>query len=84
MTGVTCEAGNAHSSRAPDFTLQWRVHVVPFLFTDFANVRTSVLLVNDFGCFGIWTAFNVDECIMLFVFGLVEKHPVHRISGIGG
>ena len=55
MTGVTCEAGNDHSSRAPDFTLQWRVHVVPFLFTDFADVRTGVLLVNDFGivCFGM-------------------------------
>ena len=51
MTGVACEAGNAHSSRAPDFTLQCRVHVVPSLFTDFDNV--SVLLVTDFGfdCF---------------------------------
>ena len=49
-----------------DFTLQWRVHVVPFLFTDFANVRTNVLSVNDFGfgCFDIWTASNVDECIL--------------------
>ena len=66
MTGITCEAGNAYSSGAPDFTLQWRVHVVPFLFTDFANVRTSVLSVNDFGfgCFDIWTTFNVDECIL--------------------
>ena len=66
MTCVTCEAGNAHSSEAPDFTLQWRVHVVPFLFTDFANVWTSVLSVNDFdfGCFDIWTAFDVDECIL--------------------
>ena len=37
-----------------------------FYFTDFANVRTSVLSVNDFGfgCFDIWTAFNVDECIL--------------------
>ena len=76
MTGVTCEAGNAHSSGAPDFTLRWRVHVVPFLFTDFANVRTGVLLVNDLGfvCFDIWTAFNLtnvywDEAPMLFVFG---------------
>ena len=52
MTDVTYEAGNAHSSRAPDFALQWRAHVVPF---DFANVWTSVLLVNDFGfdCLGI-------------------------------
>ena len=41
MTGVTCETGNANSSGAPDFTLQWRVHVVPFLFTDFANVRIA-------------------------------------------
>ena len=46
--GVTCEAGNAHSSGAPDFTLQWRVHVDPFLFTDFANVRTSVLFGQRF------------------------------------
>ena len=61
MTGVTCEAGNAHSSGAPDFILQWRVHVVPFLFTDFANVRTSDF---GFGCFDIWTAFNVDERIL--------------------
>ena len=31
------------------------VHVVPFLFAYFANVLTSVLLVNDFGfvCFGM-------------------------------
>ena len=36
--GVTCEAGNAHSSRAPDFTLQWTVHVLPVLFMDFVNV----------------------------------------------
>ena len=64
MTGVICEAGNAHSSGAPDFTLQWRVHVVSYLFTDFANVRTSVLSVNDFGCFDTWTAFNVDKCIL--------------------
>ena len=66
MTGVTGEAGNAHSSGAPDFTLQWRVHVVPFLFTDFANVRTSILLINDLGFvrFDISTAFNVDECIL--------------------
>ena len=28
-TGVTFEALNAHPSEAPDFTLQWRVHV-PF------------------------------------------------------
>ena len=66
MTGVACEADDAHFSGAPDFTLQWRVHVVPFLFADFANVRTGVLLVNDFGfgCFDIWTAFSVDECIL--------------------
>ena len=42
MTGVTCKAGNAHSSRAPDFSFQWRVHAVQLLFTDFANFRTSV------------------------------------------
>ena len=36
-----------------------------FLFTDFTNVRTSVLLVNDFGFFAlVWTDFNVDECIL--------------------
>ena len=64
MTDVTCEAGNAHSSGSPDFTLQW-VHVVPFLFTDFANVWTSVLLINkfDFDCFGR-TDVTVDECIL--------------------
>ena len=39
MTGVKYEAGNVHSSGAPDFTLRWRVHVVLFLFTDFADVR---------------------------------------------
>ena len=52
---ITCEAGNAHSSGVPDFTLQWRVHVILLLFADFANVRTSVLLVKDFGfnCFGL-------------------------------
>ena len=38
-----------------DFTLPFRVHVVPFLCTDFDNFRTSVLLVNDFdfGCGGM-------------------------------
>ena len=55
MTGGTWEAGNVHSSGAPDFTIQWRLHPVPFLLTDFANVQTSILLVNDFdfGGFGI-------------------------------
>ena len=45
MTGVTCEAWNAHSSEAPDFTLQWRVHVVLSLFTDFASVWENVWLL---------------------------------------
>ena len=53
--GVTCEAKYTHSSEAPGFTLQWSVHVVPLLFTDFANVWTSLLLVNNFnsGCNGL-------------------------------
>ena len=66
MTGVTCEAGNAQSSGAPDFTLQWRVHVV---FTDSANDRTSILLVNDFGfvCFGM----RLQCCLYLDWYGLI-------------
>ena len=52
---VTCEAEYAFSFGAPDFKLHLKVHVVPFLFTDFANVWTGVLLVNDlsFVCFGM-------------------------------
>ena len=67
MTGVTCEAGNAHSSRTPDFTLQWRVHVVPFLFTNFADVQTRVLFVNDFGfvCF----LYGLTLMLMNILFG---------------
>ena len=45
MTGVTNDEGNTHSSGAPDFILQWMVHVAPIFFTDFTNVQTSVLLV---------------------------------------
>ena len=61
MMGVTFEAGNAHSSRAPHITLQWRVYDVPFLFTDFTNVRTSVLLI--FVALG-WNDFTVSEYIL--------------------
>ena len=48
MTDVTHRAGNADSSGAPDLALQWRVYVVPLLFTDFGNVCISVLLVTNF------------------------------------
>ena len=41
--------------------LQWWVHVVPFLFTDFADVQTGVLLVSGFG---FVADFNVDKCII--------------------
>ena len=44
MMSVIYEAGNAHSFGAPDFSLQWRAHVV----LEFANVRTSISMVNDF------------------------------------
>lgn len=45
MTGVTCKAGNAYSSGAPDFTFVLEVHVVPLFFTYFANVSGHF---NDF------------------------------------
>ena len=52
------------------------VHVVPFLFTDFANVRTSVLSVNDlvlvtlmYGLLLTLTNIYWDEAPMLFGFG---------------
>ena len=48
MTGVTYETGNAHSSRAPDFTFKWKVHVVPLLFIDIANVRTNIFIGQQF------------------------------------
>ena len=38
MTSVTFDTENARFTRALDFTLQLVVYVVPFLFTDFANV----------------------------------------------
>ena len=46
MTGVTCEAGNAYYSGAPDFTLL-RVHVVPLFIPYLVNVRTYDLLDCD-------------------------------------
>ena len=65
MVGVTRETGNAHYSGAPLFTLQWRVHVFPFLFTDFAYVWTSVLFVNDLILVAlIWTDFAVNEYLL--------------------
>ena len=70
MTGVTCVAGNAHSSGAPDFTLQWRVHVVPFIFTDFANVQTDFYWSTILVLFAlVLTDFNVDECILGCILG---------------
>ena len=44
-----CEAGNVHSSGAPDFTLQWSVIVLPSFLTDFDNVLINILLEIDFG-----------------------------------
>ena len=65
MTGVTCEAGNAHSSGAPDFTLQWRVHVVPFYLpilpmSGQAFYWSTILVLFAL----VWTDFNVDEYII--------------------
>ena len=73
-TGVTCEAGNAHSSVAPDFTLQWRVHVVPFYLPilpmsgqAFYRSTIWVLFASIYGL--LLTLMNVywDEAPMLFV-----------------
>ena len=48
----------------------------------FANVRTSVLLVNNFGfgCYDIWTDFISDDLlgralnVIIIVFGLPQNH----------
>ena len=39
----------------PELTLQWRVPVIPLLFTDFTNFQAIKLLVKnfDFGCHGM-------------------------------
>ena len=65
MTGVTCEAGNAHSSGAPDFTLQWRVHVVPFYLPIFLFIYQAFYCSTILVLFAsVWTDFNVEEYII--------------------
>ena len=73
MMDVTCEVGNAHSSRAPD---EWFMLFL-FLFTDFANVWTSVLLVKD--CFGIdwfycWCMYIGMRLVNVLVILLAQIH----------
>ena len=61
MTGVTCEAGNSHSFKAPDFT-----HVVPFyllilpMYGQVFYWSTILILVAL-----VWTDFTVDDYILI-------------------
>ena len=64
MTGVTCEAGNAHSSGAPDFTLQWRVHSVAFFYLPISPMSGQVFYWSTILFALVWTDYNVDECIL--------------------
>ena len=58
MTGFTYEAVDAHSPRAPDYTLQLRVHVFLLLSTDLQmSGQTSIVLVIDVGL----GCYNVDQ-----------------------
>ena len=61
MTGVTCEAGNAHSS--PNLTLQWRVHVA-LLFTDLPMSKQVYYWSTIFILVAVvWTDLVVDKYI---------------------
>ena len=73
MTSVTCEAVNAHSPIGPDFTLQWRVHVVPLHMSGqvFYTCVHACVILGDF-CYRsmililvamVWTDYIVEEYI---------------------
>ena len=83
MTGVTCEAGNAHSSGAPDFTLggfMLFLFYLPLLPVSGQAFCWSAILV----LFALeWTNFNVDECILgwgsnVVVFGLESTFDLYH------
>ena len=74
--GVTSEAGNAHFSGEPDFTLQWRVHVVHVFIYWFFQCPDKYFIGQRFWFYLLWYDFNVDECILgwgsnVIVFGFL-------------
>ena len=69
--GVICEAGDAHSSGAPDFTFQWRVYVVSLLFTDFDFVQWTCAF--GFVCHDTNRFYCGDEATMLLYLNFTRQ-----------
>ena len=75
-----------NSSGAPDFTLQWRVHVVPFFYLPILPMSGQafywsmiwVLFASIYGLILTLTNVYWDEAPMLFVFGFDNLDSVSR------